>query len=92
VLPALPSFWSSGSVQGLKARGDVTVDVSWTDGVPTRIALKAGKSGKLTVSSTMADAVVVDKRTGKRIPVERNGSELTINAAAGHTYVVAAVR
>jgi alpha-L-fucosidase 2 len=89
VLPALPGFWSSGSVQGLRARGDVTVDVSWTDGVPTRIALKAGKTGKLTVSSTLTDPVVVDKRTGKRIPVERNGNELTIKAAAGHTYVVA---
>ncbi|MBR8537846.1 glycoside hydrolase family 95 protein [Carboxylicivirga sediminis] len=32
LLPALPKAWESGSVSGLKARGDVTVNIVWTKG------------------------------------------------------------
>ncbi len=31
LLPALPQDWANGSVSGLRARGDVTVSVSWED-------------------------------------------------------------
>ena len=32
LLPALPEAWPSGRITGLRGRGNVTADISWTDG------------------------------------------------------------
>ncbi|GAA4516447.1 glycoside hydrolase family 95 protein [Nonomuraea ferruginea] len=55
VLPALPAVWKDGSVSGLRARGDVTVDVSWRDGVAETITVRPGRTGPLTVRTSIAN-------------------------------------
>ena len=32
LLPAMPESWATGSAQGLRARGNFTVDIRWADG------------------------------------------------------------
>jgi alpha-L-fucosidase 2 len=39
ILPALPDMWSSGSVSGLKARGNITVNIKWKNGTATKVGL-----------------------------------------------------
>jgi alpha-L-fucosidase 2 len=42
LLPALPPNWKDGSIQGLRARGDYTVDITWAAGELTEAIIRAG--------------------------------------------------
>ncbi len=52
LLPALPAAWSQGSVKGLRARGNFTVDIEWADGKVTnyRIASPTQRPVKVFVN------------------------------------------
>ncbi len=44
LLPALPDNWKDGSVTGLKARGNYTVDISWHNHQLLKVRVTAGQS------------------------------------------------
>ncbi len=39
LLPALPKAWPNGRVKGIRARGNITVDMTWKDGEVTEYSL-----------------------------------------------------
>ena len=39
LIPALPASWKDGSVKGIRARGNITVDMEWKDGMVTSYKL-----------------------------------------------------
>jgi len=41
LLPALPTGWPTGAVKGLRARGNITVDLTWKDGQVTAYRLRS---------------------------------------------------
>ena len=62
LLPALPPQWPDGSVQGLRARGNLEVDISWRAGKLVEAALHSlnGGSAKLRYGSVTRE-VKLDK-------------------------------
>ena len=60
LLPALPPAWKNGSVKGIRARGDITVDMAWKDGKVT--------SYSLTSSNPKPVKVKVNGKTTKVTP------------------------
>ncbi len=49
LLPALPQAWPAGSVKGLRARGNITVDIAWREGRVTRYRLASPEPRELKV-------------------------------------------
>jgi alpha-L-fucosidase 2 len=49
LLPALPQAWPTGSVKGLRARGNITVDLAWKDGILTSYRLASPESKQVKV-------------------------------------------
>jgi len=44
ILPTLPSNWSTGSISGIKARGDIEVAIDWNQNKLTKLTLESGVS------------------------------------------------
>ncbi|MCE6991971.1 glycosyl hydrolase family 95 catalytic domain-containing protein [Dyadobacter sp. CY323] len=49
LLPALPDAWPAGEVKGLKARGNVTVDEIWENGMLKSVSLISPQAQKRTL-------------------------------------------
>lgn len=45
LLPALPDAWPTGSIKGIKARGNFTVDMDWNEGDLTKAIVYAALEG-----------------------------------------------
>ncbi len=47
LLPALPDAWKTGSVKGLKAKGNVTVDIEWKNGKITSYNISGNNKNEI---------------------------------------------
>ena len=77
VLPALPSAWANGSVKGLKAQGDYTVDEDWQDGLATRVAVTNNKSEDRNVDIRIAgDVTNFSIKGGETLVIELENGKI----------------
>ncbi|WP_316826839.1 glycosyl hydrolase family 95 catalytic domain-containing protein [Pedobacter miscanthi] len=69
-LPALPDQWSTGSIQGLKARGNFEIiDLQWKNGKVTKLTIKSLSGENCIVRSPNA------LKNAKGITVEKSGND-----------------
>lgn len=59
LLPALPKAWPAGSVRGLRARGNVGVDLVWEGGRLRSATLHTGNDGALAIRHAGREASLV---------------------------------
>jgi len=78
LLPALPSLWADGEVSGLKAIGDVTVDIKWADGRLSTALMTANQGGTLNIGNADIEhiRVSIDGR-------ELDKPQITVNDLTG---------
>ncbi len=91
LLPALPQAWSKGRVTGLRARGNVTVDLDWSAGLLDSAVLRAGSDGLLRVRSAIlaGPCSLTEQGTGRPVAVSGSGEQREFQARRGGIYVLA---
>ena len=87
ILPALPKAWSQGSVKGIRARGDVTVDIDWDSCGPVKLSLTTGHAGPVTLRSTLFEkgfdgSVKTEGALSARKFTAKRGGQYTFTRAA----------
>lgn len=89
LLPALPSAWSEGSVNGMKARGGFTVDIFWKNGRLSEAVVCSQKGGECTVR-TSSPVVVARTSKGRNVTsrTDRDGQYFitTFKTSEGESY------
>jgi alpha-L-fucosidase 2 len=73
LLRALPSAWPEGHFRGLRARGDVEVDVSWKVGRAISAALRPDVGGEYRVRPPHGQQISKIQPAGWTIPMKESG-------------------
>lgn len=91
VIPALPSQWSRGEFNNLKARGNFEISAKWNGGKAYRITVKSlgGEEIKLRTAANTGVTSVVDD-LGNNIPFTKESGDTVVvfNTEAGRTYTL----
>jgi len=93
ILPAVPTAWPAGEVQGLRGRGGYTVGAKWTGGQATEITIRPDRGGTVRVRGRAFTGTfsVTDTTAGSTVTVTRPETDvIELPGVAGHTYRITA--
>ena len=80
-LPALPTEWKKGSIKGLVARGNFTINIEWNDGKLTRAEITSNMGGTCKIYYGKSEYIV------EGICKSENGFA-EIQTEKGKTYII----
>jgi alpha-L-fucosidase 2 len=87
ILPALPAAWKNGSIEGIMARGGVSVDISWKDGKAEKIGLTPLKTNIIRLECKNIDSYKLFDIDGKRIGFKISDGIAEFIAEKSKTYI-----
>jgi alpha-L-fucosidase 2 len=91
ILPALPDSWaSSGSYDGLRARGAITIGATWQSGTPTELRVRPDHPGEVALRNEIfTSAFTVTDQLGDPVNYHQPGEDtITFDTAGGQTYLI----
>jgi alpha-L-fucosidase 2 len=84
LLPALPSAWQEGSIKGLRARGNYTVNINWKAHSLTSAIIEAGSNGECIIRTSVPFKILgISSKPQKD---NKGYYVLKFNAIAGKRY------
>lgn len=88
LLPALPAEWASGSMKGLKAEGNFTVNQKWVNGKLTAASITSHAGAPLRIVYPGLSKIVILDDKGNPVPMVKIIDENTVafSTEAGTTY------
>ena len=90
LLPALPAIWNDGAVSGLRARGNIEVDIAWSNGNANVATLAVGTADEaLQVKGNYISKATVTDSNGTKVETTALATDtIEFAAEAGETYTV----
>jgi alpha-L-fucosidase 2 len=71
LLPSLPTAWASGKVTGLRARGGLTVDISWDGARAKTCTLRADRTSRFILRAPGGQEIGALRAAGRSLPLDR---------------------
>ncbi|MEO5889965.1 MAG: glycoside hydrolase family 95 protein [Ferruginibacter sp.] len=89
LLPALPGAWKTGSIKGLKARGNFEVSINWAAYRLTGAVIRSGSGGICKIRSMVP--INVSGINARSVP-DSNGFVISFNTTKGKSYIINPVK
>lgn len=89
LLPALPDVWTEGEANGLLARGNFEIDMSWSKGQVDTATLTSNKGNKAIIQYKNVILATVTDADGNPVKVEKlSNNRISFDTEAGKTYKI----
>lgn len=86
-LPALPIAWSEGRIQGLRARGGITLSLTWKNGKAIEARLVTSTEAKQRLRAPRGQRILSVTSDGASAGFQRDGEEaIWLNVSRGKSY------
>jgi alpha-L-fucosidase 2 len=86
LLPALPKAWADGEFRGLRARGGVELDVTWSGSKATRATLRPVVDGEQRIRVAAGQRIAAIQSDGSNVTFRTEDDVAVVTLAAGRIY------